>query len=71
MVGPGGGQTLVSFPQVIYFILCMNNALLSFFQVPIKFPNNLKRPLADWAEKEKVWLNISHFPWPQDSDCSK
>ena len=81
----------------------------------MKFPNNLKKNLADWSEKvitlhlqknlsdffcvnlickfalsilcinlihdslinkrftislqEKVWLNITHFPWPTDGNC--
>lgn len=45
--------------------------IVSYPQVPVKFPNNLKRNLNDWSEKEKIWLNISHFPWPLDESCRK
>jgi len=45
--------------------------IVSYPQVPVKFPNNLKRNLNDWSTKEKIWLNISHFPWPLDESCRK
>jgi len=45
--------------------------IVSYPQVPIKFPNNLKRNLDDWSKKEKIWLNITHFPWPLDKACRK
>ena len=41
------------------------------FQTPVKFPNTLKKDLGNWSAKEKIWLNISHFPWPLDKDCRK
>lgn len=43
--------------------------IVSYPKTPVKFPNNLKKNLADWSQKEKVWLNITHFPWPTDANC--
>ena len=40
-------------------------------KVTVRFPNNLERSLTDWTEKEKIWLNITHFPWPQDESCQR
>eukprot|EP00092_Neocalanus_flemingeri_P000926 GFUD01000984.1.p1 GENE.GFUD01000984.1~~GFUD01000984.1.p1 ORF type:complete len:506 (-),score=105.02 GFUD01000984.1:121-1638(-) len=48
-----------------------SQTIVSYPQVPLKFPNNLKRDLNDWSKREKVWLNISHFPWPLDETCRK
>ena len=38
-------------------------------QTPVKLPNNLKKHILDWSEREKIWLNITHFPWPEDRVC--
>lgn len=48
-----------------------SQTIVSYPQVPLKFPNNLKRDLHDWSKKERLWLNISHFPWPLDETCRK
>jgi len=48
-----------------------SQTIVSYPQVPVKFPNNLKRHVDDWSEKEKIWLNITHFPWPMDETCRK
>jgi len=48
-----------------------SQTIVSYPQVPLKFPNNLKRDLNDWSKKERLWLNISHFPWPLDETCRK
>ena len=31
----------------------------------------MKKSLADWTEKEKIWLNITHFPWPTQAECKR
>ena len=48
-----------------------SETIVSYPQTPVKIPNNLKKPLADWTEKEKFWLNITHFPWPSDPACHR
>jgi len=48
-----------------------SQTMVSYPQVPIKFPNNLKKDLTDWSAKELLWLNITHFPWPLDESCRK
>jgi len=51
----GGGRTIVSFPHMV-----------------AKVPNTLKgRRVEDWTEDERIWLNITHFPWPLKSDSCK
>jgi len=45
--------------------------IVSYPQVPVRFPNNLKREAADYSAKESMWLNITHFPWPLDQSCRK
>ncbi|XP_023341948.1 uncharacterized protein LOC111711755 [Eurytemora carolleeae] len=48
-----------------------SKTIVSYPQVPVRFPNNLERKLSDWTEKEKIWLNITHFPWPLDESCRR
>ena len=48
-----------------------SETIVSYPQTPVKIPNNLKKKLSDWTEKEKFWLNITHFPWPSDPACQK
>jgi len=40
-----------------------SKTIISFPEAPVKFPNNLKRSLDDWSDRERIWLNITHFPW--------
>jgi len=46
-----------------------SQTIVSYPKTPVKFPNNLKKNLDDWSLKERIWLNITHFPWPTDEDC--
>ena len=48
-----------------------SETIVSYPQTPVKIPNNLKKKLTDWTEKEKFWLNITHFPWPSDPACHR
>lgn len=48
-----------------------SQTIVSYPQAPITFPNNLKKNLSEWTEKERVWLNVTHFPWPLDETCNK
>ena len=48
-----------------------SETIVSYPQTPVKIPNNLKKKLADWTEREKFWLNITHFPWPSDPACHR
>jgi len=46
-----------------------SQTIVSYPKTPVKFPNNLKKNILDWTEKEKIWLNVTHFPWPLDDNC--
>ena len=48
-----------------------SETIVSYPQTPVKIPNNLKKKLSDWTEREKFWLNITHFPWPSDPACHR
>lgn len=52
--GPDGGSTLVSLAQL-----------------PLRMPRTLKiKNFTDWLDREKVWANVTHFPWSLDDDCN-
>jgi len=46
-----------------------SQTIVSYPKTPVKLPNNLKKHILDWSEREKIWLNITHFPWPEDRVC--